>query len=293
MTLDILFLDQDYTLGNFRGDQTGLYPHTAQFLEAEKDKGRKLYIATTAGASWRRHLASVDHLLSGYFGRELIDASLNVLYLLPDGTVRKLYDDFQSAFDFLTLEEQRTFNQEQQERIKKKDRHSNNEEYKEAETMQEEINSVCALMYERLLHKITKEPFDETSRYKNPHMEGSVFTKDIWLARRLIAPQDYASLRTVMVGDDGDKTSILSDPQTPLIIVSNKVQEGNWDLVSRLTDKLFSDPSQFPWQVYDELYAASQPVENKRQIVIDGIPYLMRKNVNEITDRVRIVECPE
>ena len=293
MTLDILFLDKDSTLGQWDKEPIGLYPNVPEFLRSQKDKARKLYITTTAKDHREECFASVNTLLDGYFGRESIGRERGGLYVLPDGTIRKVDDDYQERIHSLSHEERSMRRHRAQERHAKIEElfdegQDQSEEYQrlQQEGRQETLHLFSAV------HKQTQEPFDETTRYINPHTKTAVpHGKDLYLARRLIAPIGYEILRTVMVGDDGDKSNS-SDPETPLIVVSKRVRVGDWDLVSRLTDKLFSDKTKFPWEVFDRLYAQAEPEGVGRTVSIQGVSYSMRDTVQGIEQKRRIIECP-
>ncbi len=259
--VDVLFLDKDQTLGEFVstfGEPIGLYPNVPQFLEEQREKGRKRYITTTAGKEGKEHLTSVEHLLDGYFGSEQVDSSgffAGLFYIRSDGTIRSIRDDYQHRRDFLP---------EEQRRLTPEDRH-----------------------WRELLHKETKEPFDPKTAYANPHRLFG-FLKDLYLVRRLIAPVEYADLRTVMVGDRGDRDSVKSDLETPLVIISDAVQEGNWDLVSRAVDHLFSSPELKPFQVYDATFETASQNGKKRAATIDGATFSLERN----TRGGRFIYCP-
>src|SRR3989338_7679514 len=105
MTIDILFLDKDKTLGQWGHEPVGLYPNVPEFLRSQKDEGRKLYIATTAKNHREECFASVNALLDGYFGRESIGRERGNLYVLPDGTIRKVDEDYQERINSLSHEE--------------------------------------------------------------------------------------------------------------------------------------------------------------------------------------------
>ncbi|MBI5002225.1 hypothetical protein HZC31_02475 [Candidatus Woesearchaeota archaeon] len=294
MTLDILFLDKDETLGNWREEWLGLYPGVSDFLKNQKEKGRRLYIATTALNHREECLASVNTLLDGYFGRESIGEKRGELYVLPDGTFRKVDDDYQARIAFLSDEETSTGRHRAQERSARIEEllETGQDQSEEYQRLQQERRQETIHLFS-VVHKQTREPFDETTRYVNPHTKTPVsHGKDLYLARRLIAPVGYETLRTVMVGDYGDETTVTSDPETPLIVVSRSVRAGDWDLVSRLTDTLFSDKAHFPWEVFDALYGQAEPQKDEKTIQIQGVSYKMIDTVQGIERKVRIIACP-
>src|SRR3989338_3544035 len=275
MTLDILFLVKDSTLGQWDKEPIGLYPNVPEFLRSQKDKARKLYITTTAKDHRKECFASVNTLLEGYFGRESIGRERGGLYVLPDGTIRKVDDDYQPRFDSFSDDEQRRYDQELDAIALKRDECKPGR--RQSLQLQQKLEEKCKFQRD-LVHKEIGELFDETRQYVNPYLEiGAPHGKDLYLARRLIAPVGYETLRTVMVGDLGDKTTPTSDPETPLIIVSNSTQLGNWQPVEVMTDLLFSDNSAKPWEVYERLFVAGKQQDDSRRgytsktITIEGI----------------------
>lgn len=289
---DIIFLDKDKTLGCFYAGEKGLYPNVIDFLDLQKQKERKLYITTTANDEGRKHLADISDKLDGYFGSQQIDSSY-LLYILPDGRIRNVYDDYIERKEFESKRKRKKLDDEAGARAERLNTLPFNSE--ERATLQKEINTFFDY-WGQLLHKETREPFDEYKRFTNPYGK---FSKDLYLARRLIAPHDYESLRTVMVGDLGDDTTVLSDPQTPLIVISNNVREGNWQIVAKMLDKLFSDDNLMPWEVYDHLFNEStknQPSKRSnfrddgetRSLSLNGIKIALRKGSRD----ERIIYCP-
>lgn len=105
--------------------------------------------------------------------------------------------------------------------------------------------------------------------------------KDLYLARRLISPLEYQQLRTVMVGDWGDAQGYSSDPLTPLVVVSERVRAGEWNLVSTLVDLLFDNSKRMPWERFDELHTAET-------VVIQNEPYRFERNEYDS----RVAYCP-
>ena len=90
--MKIVFLDKDGTLGSFGPGSKGLFPKTAEFLSRQKRKERKLFVVTSAPAAGAAHL--VDLPLDGYFGSEKVDSSKKSMYILPDGKIRNIHDDW-------------------------------------------------------------------------------------------------------------------------------------------------------------------------------------------------------
>lgn len=253
--VDVLFLDKDDTLGEFVstfGEPIGLYPNVPLFLEEQRGKGRKRYITTTAGEGGKAHLTSIEHLLDGYFGFEQLCAG--PFYIQADGTVRRIFDDYQYRLRF-SPEEERLL--------------PSGSDY-------------------AIFHKQTREPFDRKTAYQNPHPDNLNFLKDLYLARRLVAPTGYQELRTVMVGDLGDRDTVTSDLETPLVIISSAVQEGNWNLVSRAVDYLFSRPDTKPFQIYDAAFETASQDGMQRVTELDGATFSLERDIRG----GRLMRCP-
>src|SRR3989338_6902589 len=193
MTLYIIFLDQDSTLADFDDEKTGLYPKVVPFLEREKGKERKLYIVTT-GKEGGGELGSVNFLLDGYLGRESIALQQENLFILPDGTVRTVDNDYQIRFDCFSEDKQRIYNKELDAIVVERDECEPGSE--QSLQLQQKLEQKCKFLRD-LVHKKTGEMFDERTLYMNPHLKISGYAKDLYLARRLIAPVGYETLRTV------------------------------------------------------------------------------------------------
>src|SRR3989344_1072825 len=250
MNKDILFLDKDSTLGDWVcGD--GLYPGAKEFLQHEREWGRELYIVTAAGEPGRVHLVEVDHLLTDYFGGGKIDASREGLYCFPDGTFRIISEDYRSRIWTLPDEERKQLFAEVEKLC---DQNEFTISDAEREYLQKQIDDFWKKWGDSI-NINTGESFDETTRYQNPYINGA-HMKDLHLARRLISPQDFQQLRTVMVGDRGDADIYSSDPSTPLVVVSKRVREGEWNLVSAIVDLLFDNPVRMMWEMFDGLHTA-------------------------------------
>jgi hypothetical protein len=121
--------------------------------------------------------------------------------------------------------------------------------------------------------------------YKNPYLRCVSHSKDLYLVKSLIQPNNPDSLRTVMVGDNADAMGYVSDP-TPLIVISDSVRAGNWSLVSTPLEFLFVDKTKYPWQIYDQLWIDKN---NNNQVNIDGTTYSLAKE----TEISRIIFCPK
>lgn len=246
-----------------------------------------------------------------YFGQEQIDSSREELYICSEGTIRPILSDYQRRGFF--QEKRRAWNAEQQEHDMKMT--DLEREYQEARRKIKGLDIPIAEKRKRLalirtdyedkkarlleelnrsegywgqrLHKETREPFDESTRYRNPN-DHSTFLKDLHLVRRLILPGNPMDLDPVMVGDAEDIDTVRSDPETPLIIISNRVQSGEWLLVETVLDTLFSDDATRAWENFEALYAAARIEARIRTIAIDGITYIIKKgDYGE-----RVVVCP-
>src|SRR3989338_625156 len=294
-TKDVLFFDKDHTLGEFSKIDKGLYPRVIDFLNNQFEKGIGLYIATDAGEAGRKHLEKIDFLLDGYFGREKIGSERGTLYVLPDGNIRRLYDDYCSRCSLLPEKKQSRLNDLLYKLADMKDDFSLSiDKRKEIERRLEKFWKKCG----RLVHSATKEPFDDSTIYVNPNAEAcgcAAFSKDIYLAKRLIDPVNYSDLRSVMVGDFGDEGVSLSDPETPLIVISNGVRSGEWHYISSMVDRLFSSQDEKPWQVYDRIFAGSSIVgNNERSCSLDGLKFRLKNRMEILSGRdslARLVYC--
>jgi len=285
--MDIVFFDKDSTLGKFHDGASGLYPNVDNFLDSQRKLGRKLYVATTAGEGGRQHLVNVADKLDGYFGSEQINVSIRqAFYFLPDGTIRNILDDYMRRKEFESPQRQKELDDGSYERGDRLFALPYGSE--EREQLQKVINDFFA-HWGQYLHKETREPLDDSIVYQNPHLNGGAHSKDLHLARRLIVPIGYEQLRTVMVGDYGDRTTVSSDPETPLIIISNDVRKGNWQMVSVMLDRMFSNGS-MPWQVYEEMFKGSTPREDEKyhSFSLNGIEFLLEKGDHS----ERRVYCP-
>lgn len=296
---DILFIDKDSTLDEFREGAVGLYPNTKSFLENERDKGRELYVATTANEKGKVHLEDVMGLFEEYFGSELLNSGNQSLYIARDGKIRNVCDDYTKKMDLESEQKQADLWEEAHDRKDLLDSHPYGSE--EKKSVQREI---CEFFdyWRQLLHKETGTPLDKSQRYMNPFIDG-MHMKDLYLARRRISPCDYDALRCVLVGDYGDSAN--SDPHTPLVRISNTVREGNWNIVANILNQLYKAESTAPADTFDELYNGATPsdsafwqgiheeVAEARQIELNGKKYVIGYPVSEqFKGRQRVVLCP-
>jgi hypothetical protein len=281
--MKIVFLDKDGTLGNFRPGSKGLFPKTVEFLRRQKRKERKLFAVTDANATGAAHLAGLP--LDGYFGREKAASSKKEMYITPDGKIRNIHDDYLMRKALETEEEEKRLDQEA---LEHRDRmFAIRRDTAEKRRLQEEINRFFDYWGE-LLHKETKEPFDEATQYRNPN--GGWFPKDLYLVKRRISPQGYDKINAVMVGDGADTGTVISDPETPLIVISGRVASGEWHLVESALDLLFSDDGSQTWENFEALFSYSRPggEEAKFVLSLNGVEYAIEKGKYG----ERIIHCP-
>lgn len=269
MVKDILFLDQDDTLGDFDVDKTGLFPGVIDFIRQQHEAQRRLYVATNASEQVRSVLSEIYPFISDYFGSESIDSNVRY-YLASDGAPRKIMHDFGHRFEVLGKEAMRKLDTEFKTLADRlRPLRDQGIENKETKTLQARIQEISDYQ-EVLIHRITHEPFDESSSYQNPHNKYR-YIKDLFLAKRRIAPQGYQALRSAMVGNFSDISTVWSDPETPLIVVYDKITDDHWNYVSVMLDVLFGS-SVKPFEVYDELFKASKKVNinalNHRKMVL-------------------------
>ncbi len=244
MARNIIFLDKDGTLGEFQQGDCGLYPGAKGFLETEKAKGRELYIATTAGDPGRQHLEEVICFLDGYFGQDQLRSSKG-FYFKQGNCVVPIGSDYETRIELLPEDErERTF-AHADSLCNKHDKAKEEEK----QGIRKELDSFWSY-WRALVHRETKEPFDESRRYKNPNVKG-IPMKDLYLARLLISPDESRQLRTVMVGDGSD--AVVTDPEIPLIVVQRNWPE-EWGAISSLLETFFGDRERQPWQVYDTIF---------------------------------------
>ncbi|MBS3147306.1 hypothetical protein J4219_00305 [Candidatus Woesearchaeota archaeon] len=266
MPQDILFLDKDCTLGEFYQGGCGLYLGAFEFLEEQKDKGRKLIVATHAGEKGRVHLDGVKHLLSGYMGKEQLTSS-NGFYIRPDKTVHKINDDFAKRSDLMNDDERKkAYAELSQFADAAQDYKKPQSERDAARKKQYEISDFLNVY----LNRLTREPFNEGSRYVNPYSGRGNGAKDLVIARRLIDPINYADLRTVLVGDDSDREGTApTDIETPLIQVTQSKFPKGWKPISATIDTLFSSEEK-PSEVFDQLFRSGKRMKNGVRLVSIG-----------------------
>ncbi len=196
---EIVLLDKDGTLGDFYDTLDGkdpvLYPGVPEFLDLQKQKGRRLYIATAAGDLGEAHLVDIADKLDGYFGKQQINSATEDYYVLPDGHIRKVKDDYDMRILLESKERQAELDDESLDRsLCLNDlRHGT----QEREELQTKINGFFEY-WQQLYHKETRQPLDKLMRYANPHVHAGRHGKDLYLARRLISPVGFEDLRSVL-----------------------------------------------------------------------------------------------
>lgn len=252
---NVVFVDKDDTLGS--GFRNGLYPGASGFLSGQKEKQREIYVVTNAGAAGIEHLKEVSKHIDGYFGKD-ITLNNSSLYSLEDGSFGEIWDDYGPRRKlFLSIENERALTKFEWWRADRIWDLQGDVTYgraakEELDYLQDVVNRQLGY-WDQMFHKETREPFDETRRYRNPFLEQNEapYYKDLYFALRLIAPKDYETARVVMVGDDKDaEASMCTHPEIPLVVVSDAVREGNWGLVENALDFFYSKKEK-PHQTFD------------------------------------------
>jgi hypothetical protein len=311
---DVIFFDRDGTLGHFGsdsyGNKTGFFPNALQFLKQQVEKKRNSYITTIGNKEgWEEHITEVDHLLSGHFGNAEIDLQkIGSLYFTPGGNLRKVSDDYATK-STLTPEEKDEVKRKEKELRNKQDelyqqlmdpkldddKQKVNEIAAKIGSLDNQINKLTVKFTSCILvHKETGEPFDKSKEYKNPSEVTS--KKDLYLARILVSPTDYANLRTVMIGDTHDASN-RSDQETPIVVVSDQVREGNWGIVSIVLDQLFSDTRVKPFSIYNQLFVQGTNENisgygiSTRTVSLGGIDYVCERSDDRRDGKRRIIYC--
>ena len=280
--MDVIFLDKEETLGSYFNAAFKLYSGVREFLEVQSGRNRKKCVATTAvGDRWKSHLAPIEELLDGYFGAKEINSADNKFYLFPNMSPRNIRNDYVLRINIAP--NRKELDGKYKLMLKQRDWFSGGD--KEREELNAKIAQFFSYWHE-LVHKETGQPFDESSLYRNPHSDDG-FYKDLFLARRLVSPTNYRDLRTIMVGDHKDVSAASSDPETPLIVISDQVRLGQWGIVSTMLDKLFSDAIMKPWQVYDVLGTGALHADSKT-VSIDGLAF----NLERTGCNGRVIYCP-
>ena len=171
---DILFVDRDETI---RDKKQGTYPGVREFLTRERGKERGLHIVTNSSIEGRYLVADIEELLDGYFGDE--DFGADTYYILPDGTLKRIKDDYATRLSQSSEEKQREYGRRRDDITKRFETHKRSrrkliksgmsrEDYERIENeLQEETNTFYD-HWQELIHRETGEPFDKSTMYKNP-----------------------------------------------------------------------------------------------------------------------------
>ncbi|MBU0591886.1 hypothetical protein KKF81_02805 [Candidatus Micrarchaeota archaeon] len=296
--MKVVFLDKDGTLGKFERGEKGLFPGTTRFLIGQRAKGRRLYVATDAGAGGKKHVKDLP--INGYFERVRIDPCRTEFYVKQNGRIERIHDDYQMRFYFETEKEQKHLKKMETGRSKSMSQMRSERSKAEAKGSREEAERLSAAIrklqleinshfeyWEQMLNKDTREPLKESARYVNPYAHS---TKDLLLAKRRIAPKRYTEIDAAMVGNYSDRGAVASDPQTPLIVVSDRVTNGGWELVERVLDLLFFEDGTKTWQSFERIFQSSEVKGSNDGILVslDGIEYEMKKG----THNERSIYCP-
>jgi hypothetical protein len=261
---DVTLFDVDSTLGDFSPGKIGLYPGVVNFLRLQAEK-RRLYTASNSGDGGSKRIGEARQFFEACFGSNEVNSS-KIHYIREDGMPRLMANDYIMRFDVQTEEIQALVKENERlgdllltdEHFMVESEAANELRRKYAELSQ------CLDVY---VHKLTGELFDESTVYQNPNIRGSF--KDLLLAKRIVSPQSYQELRTVMVGDYGDISTVFSDPETPLIVVNNTQRQGDWNPVTVMLDLLYAREEK-PFQVFDEMYNNSVTITQDDNLDING-----------------------
>jgi hypothetical protein len=307
---EVVLVDKDGTLGYFYHLASGVFDGAKEFLAGQKKLKRRIYVATCGKKKRREELITIENNLDGFFASEDIDVLTNPYYENEQRVLKKIADDYVNREKLLSL----TQRVEIQDRI-----YQRQEEFEELVERAKRIKINCDLSYEekeeridslnniinrldfsnlkdetylkQLVHKETGERLNPAKIYRNPNCKNVVFSKDINLTKRLISPQDYDSLRCVMVGDENDVEGSLSDPKTPLIVISQNVKYGDWGLVEIVVNKLFCDRLIETYEVFDELIGD----ESEKEVLIGNRKFVFcKQKIKEFKfeERGRVIYCP-
>jgi hypothetical protein len=304
---EIVLIDKDGTLGYFYYLACGMFDGAKEFLEGQKKLNRDIYVATCASTKKRDQLIAIENNLDGFFGNEDIDVITNPYYEDERGKLNKIYDDFVNRERTLSLTQRVEIKEKINEReeefeklIELADSIKNNSNYWDKDKEIRRLNSIInkldfenlkdQIYLKQLVHKKHKIKMNPASIYRNPNCK-AIFSKDINLTKRLISPSDYELLRCVMVGDEKDVVGTLSDPKTPLIVVSQNVKLGDWGLVELVVNKLFCDSDIEPHEVFDELIGS----DIEKKVLIGNRRFTLRReglDEYEYKEKGRVIYCP-
>ncbi|MFH0837447.1 MAG: hypothetical protein V1870_04920 [Candidatus Aenigmatarchaeota archaeon] len=231
-------------------------------MKTQKEKGRKLYVVTTAGIGSQTQLnrAGIYYLFNGYFGREMLDSRAG-LYRNVDGEIRRISDDYDTR-------------EIEQWRISQK-------------------KNIPFDKWDRVIGIQTRTSFDPNTIYRKPTSERT-YMKDLSIARKLVDPENYMNLRIVMVGDGGDVEFLETCSEIPLICVSgNRMDKSmisgisEWGGVEKMLDNMFLD-NRMPYKIYDEMFSKLVFGEyNRYYFSLGRLKYELKKGENS----ERVVFC--
>ena len=281
MAKDALFV-QGFCFCGEHGEsgKTQLSSHSIRFFQDQSSQGRSLYLLAQA-VPQRKRLKPLDlfdqdgsalnlemTLVSGY--------GINSLYNLPNGSLGEIYEDYQRRRDFLDEKEKARLDKKIERRVQVLWREKEGASDEKRVAPQRAHNQYIQY-WSSLLRSNDRKPFDEETRYKNPF--GSKSSRDLFLAKRLVFPHEYQELRTVMVGTNIG--IVTSDPETPLVLVSESNMLGNpdenWPKVPIIVDALFGESIK-PWQVFDQMYGgANKRRDGLRIIELQGQTYVIER----------------
>ncbi len=276
--MDILFFDKDRTIGEFGVHGKGIYTGVAEFLHQQRRLDKEIYVATGAPRDELSDLAELGIDETHYLGKEDIFAHCSPLrYYTPSGELRVVAEDYCSRAIFTGGRRIESLSQELYEKRKKA------LDAEEIMAVEAEIHSFNAY-WGTLVHRKTEQPLDCSTTYKNPYL-GVSKIKDLYLAR-LLAAQSMGgkTLRAVMIGDqrEKDKENIASDPETPLIVISDRTRGGEWRDVGMIANMLFSQQTQ-PWEVFESMFSKGNAdhqknsPENRRIVNLEGMAFTLEK----------------
>lgn len=157
----------------------------------------------------------------------------------------------------------------------------------EQEIVKELLSRPVQSSYEEgLFHRDGAFRFDRESTYQNPYSPDG-FLKDLLLARRHVSYRDFDRLHAVLIGDTTEESVAPSDPQTPVVVISDRNRAGDWVSMATITDHLFAS-TDYPWEVYDRLFASARHKRGGKDVSLERHRFLLRRGEHDS----RIVVCP-
>lgn len=284
---DILFLDQDDTLGVFNHKSQfycGFYPGAIDFVAGQASL-RDVYITTRSREKDRVVVRDIEKYLSGYFGKDSIGVFREesfgpaFRYVRSDGVVRFVEDDYHERRDADPELDRRII--DEQWSLPRSPFPGETEPIEVAEK-RAAVHRLA--MYGReLIHKETGKPFDESTKYVNTNK----FLKNLRLAKELIS-DDPDSLNAVLVGDvgappfgTGDLNAPLSDPSVPVVLMTERMRKGDWHPVEVMLDHLYKGNTA---EMYDSFGLVG---DGRKSVRVQGLEFRL-----EVEKGVRRVYCP-